>query len=168
MSVAIIYLCASSLRESQRRLAGPGYTSEDLYNMNKVLNEADMPPLWAVRDMLSHLKLLRRKKDAPLPTKRGRDFRARPNAFFEAKAGGRAQPDNLVGRLPQSYQYHVNIRMLVERAGERAIPKRILSFDGRGDDCGRLDAWGSLAYSCLTRHVLVFVIQHARCFGNQG
>ncbi|CCM80245.1 hypothetical protein BN77_p2200002 [Rhizobium mesoamericanum STM3625] len=39
-----------------------GYTSEDLYSMNKVLNESDMPPPWAVRDMLSHLKLLRRKK----------------------------------------------------------------------------------------------------------
>ncbi|MDP9808092.1 hypothetical protein J2W42_000930 [Rhizobium tibeticum] len=61
----------------------PGYTSEDLYSMNKVLNEADMPPLWAVRDMLSHLKLLRRKKDALLPTKRGRGFLARPKAFFD-------------------------------------------------------------------------------------
>ncbi|EPE93977.1 hypothetical protein RGCCGE502_34366 (plasmid) [Rhizobium grahamii CCGE 502] len=39
-----------------------GYTSEDLYSMNKVLNESDMPPPWAVRDMLSHLKLLRREK----------------------------------------------------------------------------------------------------------
>jgi hypothetical protein len=30
--------------------------------MNKVLNESDMPPLWVVRDMARHLKLLRRKK----------------------------------------------------------------------------------------------------------
>ena len=60
----------------------PDYTCEDLYSVNKVLNEADMPPLWVVRDMLSHLKLLRRKKDTLLPTKRGRDFLARPQAFF--------------------------------------------------------------------------------------
>ncbi|NRP70894.1 hypothetical protein ILFOPFJJ_01776 [Ensifer psoraleae] len=59
------------------------YTSEDLYRMNKVLNEADMPPLWVVRDMVRHLKLLRRKKDVLLPTKRGQDFLARPQAFFD-------------------------------------------------------------------------------------
>ncbi|MGO7733576.1 hypothetical protein ACC704_36760, partial [Rhizobium johnstonii] len=37
----------------------PGFTAEDLYSMNKVLNESDMPPLWVVRDMARHLKLLR-------------------------------------------------------------------------------------------------------------
>lgn len=61
----------------------PDYTCEDLYSVSKVLNEADMPPLWVVRDMLSHLKLLRRKKDTLLPTKRGRDFLTRPQAFFD-------------------------------------------------------------------------------------
>ncbi|MFA1674236.1 hypothetical protein ACDY97_16005 [Rhizobium mongolense] len=61
----------------------PGFTAEDLYSMNKVLNESDMPPLWPVRDMLHHLKLLRRNKDNLLPTKRGRDFLARPRAFFD-------------------------------------------------------------------------------------
>lgn len=59
------------------------YTCEDLYEVNKVLNESDMPPLRVVRDMLSHLRLLRRKKDTLLPTKRGRDFLARPQAFFD-------------------------------------------------------------------------------------
>ncbi|QPB23217.1 hypothetical protein [Rhizobium sp. 007] len=61
----------------------PEYCCEDLYSINKVLNEADMPPLWVVRDMLSHLKLLRRKKDVLLPTKRGRDFFVKPQAFFD-------------------------------------------------------------------------------------
>jgi hypothetical protein len=61
----------------------PGYTSEDLYSINKVLNEADMPPLWVVRDMLKHLRLVRRKKDRLLPTTRGRDFFARPHTFFD-------------------------------------------------------------------------------------
>lgn len=60
----------------------PGHTSDDLYSVSKVLNEADMPPLSVVRDMLSHLRLVRRKKDTLLPTKRGRDFLARPQAFF--------------------------------------------------------------------------------------
>lgn len=65
-----------------RNFDWPDYTCEDLYSVNKVLNEADMPPLWVVRDMLSHLKLLRRKKDVLLATKRRRDFLARPQAFF--------------------------------------------------------------------------------------
>ncbi|MGB8287244.1 hypothetical protein ELI13_28630 (plasmid) [Rhizobium ruizarguesonis] len=61
----------------------PDYTSEDLYSMNKVLNEGDMPPLWVVRSMLAHLKLLRKKKDLLLPTKRCREFLARPQAYFD-------------------------------------------------------------------------------------
>lgn len=61
----------------------PDYTSEDLYSISKVLNEADMPPLWVVRDMLKHLRLVRRNKDRLLPTKRGRDFLARPHTFFD-------------------------------------------------------------------------------------
>jgi hypothetical protein len=61
----------------------PDYTSDDLYSVRKVLNEHDMPPLWVVRDMLSHLRLLRRKQDRLLPTTRGRDFLARPHAFFD-------------------------------------------------------------------------------------
>jgi hypothetical protein len=42
-----------------------------------------MPPLWVVRDMTRHLKLLRRKKDVLLPTKRGREFLVNPQAFFD-------------------------------------------------------------------------------------
>jgi hypothetical protein len=61
----------------------PGFTAEDLYSMNKVLNESDVPPLWVVRDMARHLKLLRRKKDVLLPTRRGREFLVNPQAFFD-------------------------------------------------------------------------------------
>jgi hypothetical protein len=64
----------------------PGFTAEDLYSMNKVLNERDMPPLWVVRDMTRHLKLLRRKKDVLLPTRRGREFLVNPQGFFDLVA----------------------------------------------------------------------------------
>ncbi|WFU89543.1 hypothetical protein QA644_26740 (plasmid) [Rhizobium sp. CC1099] len=64
----------------------PGFTVDDLYSINKVLNESDMPPLWVVRDMAYHLKLLRRRKDLLLPTKRGWDFLARPRAYFDLVA----------------------------------------------------------------------------------
>jgi len=61
----------------------PRFTAEDLYSMHKVLNENDMPPLWVVRDMTRHLKLLRRRKNVLMPTKRGREFLASPQAFFD-------------------------------------------------------------------------------------
>ncbi len=61
----------------------PGFTAEDLYSMHKVLNENDMRPLWVVRDMTRHLKLLCRRKNVLLPTKRGREFLANPQAFFD-------------------------------------------------------------------------------------
>lgn len=64
----------------------PDFTAEDLYSMNKVLNESDMPPLWVVRDTTRHLKLLRRKKDVLLPTRRGREFLVNPQAFFDLVA----------------------------------------------------------------------------------
>lgn len=64
----------------------PGFTAEDLYSMHKVLNENDMPPLWVVGDITRHLKLLRRRKDALLPTRRGREFLANPQAFFDLVA----------------------------------------------------------------------------------
>jgi hypothetical protein len=64
----------------------PDFTAKDLYSMNKVLNESDMPPLWVVRDMACHLKLLRRKKDVLLPTRRGREFLVNPQAFFDLVA----------------------------------------------------------------------------------
>lgn len=64
----------------------PEFTAEDLYSMHKVLNESDMPPLWVVRDMARHLKLLRRKKNVLLPTKRGREFLLNPQAFFDLVA----------------------------------------------------------------------------------
>lgn len=64
----------------------PGFTALDLYSMNKVLNESDVPPLWVVRDLARHLKLLRRKKDVLLPTRRGREFLVNPQAFFDLVA----------------------------------------------------------------------------------
>ncbi len=64
----------------------PGYSFDELYSVNKVLNESDMPPLWVVRDITRHLKLLRRRKDVLVPTKRGQDFLARPEACFDLVA----------------------------------------------------------------------------------
>jgi hypothetical protein len=38
----------------------PGYTHDELFSVNKVLNESDMPPLWAVRDFLHFSRFTRR------------------------------------------------------------------------------------------------------------
>lgn len=52
----------------------PRFTAKDLYNMHKVLNVNDMSPLCVVHDLTRYLKLLRRRKNVLLPTKRGLGF----------------------------------------------------------------------------------------------
>ncbi|PJO48175.1 hypothetical protein CQ054_09085 [Ochrobactrum sp. MYb29] len=61
----------------------PRFTAKDLYSMHKVLNENDMPPLCVVHDLTRYLKLLRRRKNVLLPTKRGLEFLVNPHAFFD-------------------------------------------------------------------------------------
>jgi hypothetical protein len=70
----------------RRKLPLANLTAKDLYSMNKVLNEGNMPPQWVVRDIARHLKLLRRKKDVLLPTRRGREFLVKRQAFSRFKA----------------------------------------------------------------------------------
>src|SRR5690606_2457272 len=59
------------------------FTAKDLYSMHKVLNENDMPPLCVVHDLTRYLKLLRRRKNVLLPTKRGLEFLVNPQTFFD-------------------------------------------------------------------------------------
>ncbi|ETX10572.1 hypothetical protein OCH239_21420 [Roseivivax halodurans JCM 10272] len=68
------------------RFVWPGYTSKDLFIVNKVLNERDMPPLWPVQDVLLHLKLMRRYKGTLRTTKRGRALGAIPRQLFDVVA----------------------------------------------------------------------------------
>lgn len=68
------------------RFAWPGYTTEELFLTNKVLNEHNMPPLWPVQDLLLHLKLMRRYKGTLRTTKRGRAFAATPSELFDQVA----------------------------------------------------------------------------------
>lgn len=62
----------------------PGYTAEDLFKMNKVLNEADFPPLVILHDVLLGAKLVRHYKGAMHVTKRGQELHTHPGALWEA------------------------------------------------------------------------------------
>lgn len=64
----------------------PGYTASELFEMNKVLNEHDMQPLWPVHDLLRYLKLLRQYKGKLVATKKGRALAVTPDAFFDLVA----------------------------------------------------------------------------------
>jgi hypothetical protein len=68
------------------RFDWPGHSRDELFAMNKVLNEIDMPPLWPVHDLLLHLKLMRRYKGTLRLTKRGRALMERPGALFDLAA----------------------------------------------------------------------------------
>lgn len=50
----------------------PGYEAEQLYVVNKVLNEQDFPPLAIMRELLVGARLIRRYKGKALPTKAGK------------------------------------------------------------------------------------------------
>ena len=60
----------------------PGYTPEELYRFNKVLNELDLPPLELLHWLLRELKLIRHYKLTCRLTKRGTTFLNRPGALF--------------------------------------------------------------------------------------
>ncbi|CAM8633587.1 hypothetical protein DFR49_0586 [Hephaestia caeni] len=52
----------------------PGYTADELYAINKVLNEHDFPPLVLLHDLLLAAKLARHRKGFLHITKSGRDL----------------------------------------------------------------------------------------------
>jgi hypothetical protein len=55
----------------------PGYSSADLYAVNKVLNEPDFPPLFTLHDMLISYRLLRHLKGRAVLTKAGKTLLGR-------------------------------------------------------------------------------------------
>lgn len=61
-----------------QEFAWPGYTAQDLYAVNKVLNEADFPPLIVLHDVLIGAKLARHHKDAMRLTALAKTLKARP------------------------------------------------------------------------------------------
>ncbi len=60
----------------------PGYTTNDLYALNKVLNEHDFPPLVILHDLLLTSKLARHRKGFLHITKTGKDLLAHPGSLW--------------------------------------------------------------------------------------
>ena len=61
----------------------PHWTVEDLYRVNKVLNEDDFGPLALLHQLLTDLKLGRHYKGTFRITKLGREMIARPSELFD-------------------------------------------------------------------------------------
>lgn len=66
--------------------AWPGYTTEELYSLNKVLNEIDFPPLVVLHDLLIRLKITRHHKGAMHITKWGKKIMAQPGSLLAVLA----------------------------------------------------------------------------------
>lgn len=62
--------------------AWPGHTPEELYRVNKVLNEEDLFPLWLLHRVLLHTKHARHYRKALRRTKAGRDLIGAPHRAF--------------------------------------------------------------------------------------
>lgn len=56
----------------------PGYTAEDLYAINRVLNEHDFPPLMVLHEVMLAAKLVRHYKGTLRPTKLAQDLKSHP------------------------------------------------------------------------------------------
>lgn len=72
----------------------PGYTAEELFQLNKVLNEADFAPLMFLHDMMLALKI-------------GRHYKGK----FDLTKSGKAligRPGNIFGILTPFFLFHVN------------------------------------------------------------
>jgi hypothetical protein len=79
----------------------PGYTAEELFKLNKVLNEADFAPLMHLHDMLLSLKIGRHYKGKFILTKPGRSLAHRPGKIF--------------GIIAPFFLFHVNHEYLSRR-----------------------------------------------------
>ena len=64
----------------------PGYTADELYAINKVLNEHDFPPLVILHDLLLVAKLARHRKGHLHITKIGKDLLEHPGSLWIALA----------------------------------------------------------------------------------
>jgi len=62
--------------------AWPGHTSQELYRLNKVLNEEDVFPLWVLHRLLLHTKHARHHGKMLQPTKAGRALIGAPHRAF--------------------------------------------------------------------------------------
>ena len=60
----------------------PHYTAAELYDMNKVLNEPDFPPLMILHDVLLSAKLVRHYKGAMQVTKQGKQLKSHPAVLW--------------------------------------------------------------------------------------
>lgn len=60
----------------------PGYSEEELFAINRVLNEWDFPPASDIHDLLKGLKLGRHYKEKFLLTKTGKELVANPAKLF--------------------------------------------------------------------------------------
>jgi hypothetical protein len=60
----------------------PGFTTGDLYTLNKVLNEHDFPPLVVLHDLLLAAKLARHRKGFLHITKVGKDLLDHPGSLW--------------------------------------------------------------------------------------
>ena len=62
--------------------AWPHYTAAELYDINKVLNEPDFPPLVVLHNVLLSAKLVRHHKGAMQLTKKGRQLKSYPAVLW--------------------------------------------------------------------------------------
>ena len=97
----------------------PGYTAEDLFKLNKVLNEIDFAPLLYLHEMMLALKIGRHYKGKFNLTKSGQSLAGRPGKTF--------------GIIAPFFLFHVNhehfSRKPVQLMGNRDVFLNVLNVE---------------------------------------
>lgn len=101
----------------------PNYGVEDLYAVNKVLNEADFQPLAVLHDVLLSAKLVRHHKGGMRLTKHGQQLRTHPGALWDVLANhllcvlDPSVYSRFGERLEGSWEIYLNMLNLEAQAG---------------------------------------------------
>lgn len=135
----------------------PNYSEEDLFSVNKVLNEWDFPPVVDIHELMLALKLGRHYKGKFLLTKFGRELVSQParllavfipNFLFRMEHGGHLHVDD---QLAGNWDIFLNVINVEADHGAQCSEIRKALYGAPQTDAGRYDPISSALYISVLR-----------------
>jgi len=136
----------------------PEYSKEEVFRVNKVLNELDYPPAVFIHELLVHLRLGRHYKGQFVLTKAGKKFANNPDDLFDLIAPaylfeadhswGRGLDNDQLGQI--NWNIILNIMNVEAETGTSAaaLVKTLTGLEPTGED----DYWSEFRRECSALH----------------
>ena len=140
-----------------KEFAWPGWTEEDLFRRNKVLNEYDLLPLVVLHELLIHLKIGRHYKKAFRTTKAGQSFIGKPGKLFgiltpfylfEVNHSYHARIDD---ELLGNWDVFLNVLNVEAEDGISIDEYAQILYGPRSEDKGKVNLVSHILYSHILR-----------------